>query len=531
MKRYFQYLKERVQQFANFIFIMPLSLELFVKTTFRPLFLIVTLLSVNTSFAQQRVDYSIRLKDHFQKLSSPGTDIYGDIKTPLWMSSIDPLTGQYPENDERPENIPQRVYLNRSVSAPKGSTAYWDLPSIAAALELTRLTGDPAFKEAAISYLKSYIESCRAENGIILWGNHYYYDTFADQCVKFNGSEKPRAVDFTTETGDLHEARPFSPAWDILWDIDPEMTEKHIRQSIGRHVVDTTTGEFNRHADGKTGYAFIEAGGILVFTLAWLHEKTEDPSLLVLADKIVEYSYANRDLNSGLLENSPTQDRWDKYTSTTEIGLWANYILKASQMVPGQYAIKWQKITSASMARWLDYGWDELSGQYFGGLNIRDGSPYVPQPDYPYQPDAFSDIFNPLFPTHNYPLQLAEATLNMCNISKNKLFESHAKNWLLHIQNQLIQRDSSDLMYAENYARIIHYLKAYHNVFKDKASKAMMDQLAVESVNQLFVEESGMFRSHTGEMRYDAVDGVGLLSLVLMEIETGLESEYGIYFF
>ncbi|MCK5470959.1 MAG: hypothetical protein KAI99_20695, partial [Cyclobacteriaceae bacterium] len=65
---------------------------------------------------------TLLLENHFTKVVDSGTDVYGVVKSPMWMSSLDPATGSYPENDERPEQIPQRVYLDRSVSAPKGVT-------------------------------------------------------------------------------------------------------------------------------------------------------------------------------------------------------------------------------------------------------------------------------------------------------------------------------------------------------------------------------------------------------------------------
>ena len=487
--------------------------------------------SISHISGQSGTDYSTHLKNHFQKLITSGTDTYGANPTPVWMSSLDPMTGQYPENDQRPDSIPQRVYLDRSVSAPKGATAYWDIPNFAAAFELSRLSGDSSYREAAKQYLNFYLENCKAENGIILWGNHYYYDAFQDQCVKFKSSETPQPVDFNTETGDLYEARPFAPVWDILWDIDPILTEKHLRQTIKGHIVDIETGEFNRHADGERGYAFIEYGGLLCYSLAWLYEKTWDTSLLDLADRIINYTYEHRNETTGLLENSPTQDRWDKYTATTEVGLWAGYVLKASKKVPEKLGRQWQTLASRSLARWLIYGWDETAGLYYGGLNINDGLPYEPQPDYPYQPDKHSDIFNPLFPTHNYPMQLAEATVDMYLITKNAFYETHAKNWLRHIQKQVKERNPLDLLYAENYARIIHFLKSYQAVFKDSESKQLMQELASEALANLYLEEAGMFRSHTGESRYDAVDGVGLLVLVLLEIEYVFESKYAESFY
>ena len=108
--------------------------------------------------------------------------------------------------------------------------------------------------------------------------------------MKFKSSETPKPVDFSTEMGDLYEARPFAPVWDILWEIDPVLTEKHLRQTIKGHIVDIETGEFNRHADGERGYAFIEYGGLLCYSLAWLYKKTWDTSLLEMADMIVNYT-------------------------------------------------------------------------------------------------------------------------------------------------------------------------------------------------------------------------------------------------
>ncbi|MCK5209522.1 MAG: hypothetical protein KAQ79_15915 [Cyclobacteriaceae bacterium] len=195
------------------------------------------------------------LENHFTKVVNSGTDVYGALKSSMWMSSLDLATGKYPENDQRPEQIPQRVYLDRSVSAPKGVTLYWDFPNIAAAYELSLHTKSELYKNAAKDYVTSYLSKCQSKNGIFLWGNHYYYDAFTDQCVKFKSDEKARPVDFTTERGELHEMRPHAPPWKILWNIDSIATERHITATISGHLVDMETGEFNRHADGERGQA------------------------------------------------------------------------------------------------------------------------------------------------------------------------------------------------------------------------------------------------------------------------------------
>ncbi|MCK5701217.1 MAG: hypothetical protein KAI29_08695, partial [Cyclobacteriaceae bacterium] len=37
------------------------------------------------------------LENHFTKVVNSGTDVYGVSKSSMWMSSLDPVTGKYPE--------------------------------------------------------------------------------------------------------------------------------------------------------------------------------------------------------------------------------------------------------------------------------------------------------------------------------------------------------------------------------------------------------------------------------------------------
>ncbi|MCK5278641.1 MAG: hypothetical protein KAK04_08885, partial [Cyclobacteriaceae bacterium] len=437
------------------------------------------------------------LENHFTKVVNSGTDVYGALKSPMWMSSLDPATGSYPENDERPEQIPQRVYLDRSVSAPKGVTLYWDFPNIAAAYELSLHTKSELYKNAAKDYVTSYLSKCQSKNGIFLWGNHYYYDAFTDQCVKFKSDEKARPVDFTTERGELHEMRPHAPPWKILWNIDSIATERHITATISGHLVDMETGEFNRHADGERGYAFLEYGGILVYTLSWLYEKTKDENLLKKADRIIQFSIDHKNDQTGLVENSPTQDRWDKYTSTTEVGLWGNYILKAAELAPEYYKADWRSSVDKVVSAWLAHGFHEEAKQYYGGLLVADGLPFSPDPDYPYQPGVYAEVWNPLFPTHNYPLQLAETCLKLYQITAKELYREACERWIGHIKIQTENRHKNTLLYAENYARILHYLMHYKELNGSQEVTVLIDKLVRESIDTLYLEKYGMFRSHT----------------------------------
>ena len=312
-------------------------------------------------------EYVEKVISHYNKQLSKGLDVYGDDTTSFWMASLNTYTGMYPEDATRPAHIPQRAYLDRYVDAPRGATLYWDMPSIVAAYALSKLTGDAWYKKKAEAYTEDFLFHCVAKNGVFLWGNHYYYDAFVDSTMKFGS--RPVAIDLKKEEGNLHEIRPIIPAWEVFWEIAPEATEKEIRVSTKAHLSNEATGEFNRHADGKRQHAFIEAGGSLIYSLAWLYSKTSDPALLQRADRIATYSFEHRNASTGLMVNNPTSDRWDSYSSTTEVGLWAACLLQAAQMTDETYQSKWINMADEALSSWL---------KYFAQLRRENGRCFLP---------------------------------------------------------------------------------------------------------------------------------------------------------
>ncbi|MEI6423239.1 MAG: hypothetical protein WCP55_13535, partial [Lentisphaerota bacterium] len=211
--------------------------------------------------------------------------------------------------------MPRRVY--RLIGAPRGSTLYWDQPMIVAAKRLSELTGRPQYAQAADRYVDAFLSRCVSENGMFRWGNHVYYDVFENNIVEFHGGH--------------HELRPITPAWDVFWRHAPEQTATYIRTMSQRHIYNPVTGGFNRHDNGKKGHAFIEAGGILSESLAWLYGKTGDSDLLGTALLIARYSYSHRTPSTGLVPNEPDMGRWDSKVCTSEIGLWAQCLLRAAR--------------------------------------------------------------------------------------------------------------------------------------------------------------------------------------------------------
>ena len=84
---------------------------------------------------------------------------------------------------------------------------------------------------------------------------------------------------------------------------------------------------------------------------------------------------------------------------------------------------------------------------------------------------------------------------------------------------------SSKGAYADQYGRCIHFLIRAAHVLDDTTLFVQAGKLAEEAKGQLHVPAAGMFRSHPGEDRCDAVDGMGILFLALIWLETGIEPD------
>ena len=471
------------------------------------------------------------IRRHLARLTDTGVARgYGPDDNRMWMASLDTRTGRYPADDTRPPHIPKRCY--RWIESPRGCNLYWDMPQIAAAHAAATMLNAPALAEAADAYVRDFLKRCVAPTGLLLWGNHYYYDAFQGQTLSFAGKRPLAPVDMASETGHLHEARPLPPAWDALWRVSPVVVERAIREMLQRHLFDPASGGFNRHAVARPGCAFLEAGGILVDAAGWLFRKTGDRSLLETAGKIAGYgdrslletagkiagySFAHRNEATGLLENNPTEIRWDKFTATTEVGLWAGCLLRHADLSP-----EWGTMAAEAVTAWLRHGYDERTRRYFGRLNLADGAPVMGERVTEYQPGEYADFWEPLFPAHDYPFQMAEACLRLHRRDGSAIMEQAVRRWARQLQESLPPRDGRGA-YAEHYGRAIHLLCEAADALHVPEWRDTAQRLAEESVRLLWTGD--LFRGHPGEDRYDAVDGVGCLMLGLMRWETGSDPE------
>lgn len=440
----------------------------------------------------------------------------------MWMASFDVHTGRYPADDLRPPDIKPRV--SRYIHAPGGVNLYWDQPHLVAAHALSHLTGQPRFADAADSYIQAFLERSIATCGLLLWGNHYFYDAFRGMTVWSNLGVPPRELGFHAITAYLHDLRPIPPAWELFWRVNAEVTQRAILAAAEHHIIDSSTGQFGCHADHQIGYDYLESGGILVESLAWLFARTRDRRLIETARQVALFSHEQRHSYTGLIPIAPTSRGWKSYIATTEVGLWAGSLLRAAAH---SGLNQFQTMAHDAVLAYLDYAWDADSQQFFGRLNVSDGTPFQPELEGQkmsiYMPGTHTDIWNALFPSHDYPLALAETCVALYQRSPLAEFETAIQRFANLISARSYE-GRPRVCYAESFGRAIHFLLRAADVLDENRYRVQAVELADIAVETLFAGR--MFRGHTGEDRCDAVDGVGYLLLALLELETRHELDY-----
>ncbi len=423
---------------------------------------------------------------HLRRLTAAAAQTGGA----MWPSVVDVRTGRMPGGAP----VPRRVY--RLIGAPRGSTLYWDQPLLVAAFGLSRASGDPAYAQAADRYVAAFLEHCVAANGMFRWGNHQYYDVLERKVVEFHEG--------------YHELRPITPAWEVFWRLDPQRTDAYIRRMAARHLYDPARGGFNRHDDGRKGHAFIEAGGILCESLAWLAAKAGDKSLSETALRIARYSFDARNRDTGLVPNEPDTGRWDAKVCTSEIGLWANCLLRAAAFADTGALVE---MARDAVRAYLSHACDQETNGYFGQVGVRDGKPVVAAAP-GYWPRQYADAWTTdQWPTHDYPTELAEACLSLHGLTGEELFREHALR-LGRVFTATRPARSGRWAYAESYGRCIHFLARAGRDLGEEGFSSDARALASEAVAALSL--NGMFQGYPGGGLYESVDGIGYLMLALL---------------
>jgi len=128
--------------------------------------------------------------------------------------------------------------LNKPVEwiAPNGDR--WILSNLASQQNLfrtldglTKITGDPKYRQAAMEAIEYAFANLRTPNGLFNWGGHSAYDVGADEAC-----EKK-----------FHEMKAFYPYYELMYEVNSEATKQFVGSFWSAHILDWSNLDMNRH--------------------------------------------------------------------------------------------------------------------------------------------------------------------------------------------------------------------------------------------------------------------------------------------
>ncbi len=288
------------------------------------------------------------------------TDHWGPRKTPLFVQMLSLKTHEPPSKQDDP--LWQSAVAADYVFDAHGSNLSRETYMLPALIELSRLTGKPKYKKAAVAFLKFYFKNCPSPTTHIWpWGEHMRWNLFTDRIHHWR--EEPE----------------MSPApWELFWQIDSSAVRREIEGFYTYHTYDKkNTFLFDRHANYYTGLfddmgvrgAYIKHSGIYLYGFTFLWTKTHNPKYLRWMKKEADLYWNRRNPHTGLIPDEA------KETSgvVAQTATLSYYLLLSYQLAPDQkYLLRYAE---AYIRSFLKYTYNPENQSYFAGVYLRTGTP------------------------------------------------------------------------------------------------------------------------------------------------------------
>ncbi|WKN44859.1 hypothetical protein [Tunicatimonas pelagia] len=334
---------------------------------------LVLLLLVSVSQPADAQNYLQYVQTFADTLLSVGLDTYGPHHTPFWAGVIDTRDRSVPIR-----SVPPTPGVRPSDRAVGGSNYYHDVLTLQVFDQLSKLTADPRYRQAAHDYSQAFLKRTQhPETGLLGWGEHLYYNFYTDTV----SVAEELFIDQRNYFKMPHELIAWTPPWERLWSIDSARTQRAI-EGLKYHFngPDVQTHLFNRHAIwNKVTYQqevmpWIKHAALYAYSFAFLHRQTGDEGWKEKSWQIGTLYWNLRDHRTDLVfgtlyHKSPKGGGKDAELSNT--ALYAYWLYKAGEM-SGFEAMKQQAMTLLSA--YDRYGWNEAEQKYYSALNL-DGTP------------------------------------------------------------------------------------------------------------------------------------------------------------
>lgn len=460
-------------------------------------------------------DYLRPVHATLDALARHGTDRYGIVHSPIWMSILDVETLESPRH---PLALDEDVRVQRrGRRAPGGSNLFLDQAMLRAARRLSERSGQPHYEETARRYVSYYLgHFVDSQTGLIEWGPHNFVDAHAD------------AVEFLE--GHYHEIHAWLPYWSFLHECNPAAIEREIA-GIWQWHFNPETAQFGRHPERGAGCSFAMTGGEFVAAFAFLHKVTGTRAWLDVAVRAANVHWSARNKSTNLIPNQAEwEDRFDAYTTDTSItGLWCSRLLTAASLTGNEELLA---LAVTELRAFLRYQWHRTLRPW-GQLNL-DGTP-VPGPRVPLPPGVSPGevpyaCWAPrgelnLWPTYmlgyEFPQETALAYVHAYRLSGDSDMLEGANCWAkLYAEEERPLRARGGT-YAQHYGMIISFYCELAAATGERKHLGIAEAYARQAIDLLF--NGKIFRGHPAKPYYEAADGVGFLCHGLVQLQDALD--------
>jgi hypothetical protein len=458
-----------------------------------------------------------------------GTDRYGPVHSEMLMSIVDVVKRESPQT---PLLLDGKVYCEDRPQrrGPGGVNLWYDMATLRVMYRLTRLTGEPGYRQFADRYIQTYLSRAVKPNGLIAWGSHIWYDAYND------------AIGGDAAPADYHEILVLHPEWAELYRLNPAATRRAIDGIWQWHVIDKQTGQHNRHDNGELGLSFAFAGGSFALANAFLYAQTGLTQYLARARLITDWHWRHRDPATGLTpdEASTYSTRYDAtHCFTTVTGPHAAQLLHCYELTRDPW---FRDVAVAYIKAYDRWGYDPTNRTYSAMLRL-DGTPEPEQPQGTgydaWAPTGPVDVWKSTIFSYEFPVLAAQSSVYAYELSAgadgrgDPALLGIARRWAELIEASLPvqsgrrwkqpREDALPLTpytggnYAEDYGRTISFFVHLYHATQQAQYRQVAERVARDAVDKLYV--NGLFRGHPAKPYYEATQGVGLLLHAFLELD------------
>jgi len=298
-------------------------------------------------------------------LIAHGTDVYGEVHSPLLMAVIDVnmlISPEYPlllDSVARLE--PGRLHRR----AERGPNLWYDQATVRSLYRTSQLIGDSKYADAADAYMAYTLQHCHKaddfasvyRNGMLSWGTHIYWDCYED-CPGGDG-----------EGNGPHEILVYHPEWSDLYRLNADAVTALVDGIWQYHVWDKVNGCHNRHDDGGAGCDFAFSGGSFAMAFAYMYSVTGLQHYLDKALLVTDWHWQHRNPDTGLVPDAPSlTGRYDgTHCMTSTIGPHVSQLLRCYELTGVDH---FRDVAISYVKAYDQYAWDDSARTYWAMLKL-----------------------------------------------------------------------------------------------------------------------------------------------------------------